>query len=265
MVFVYEELQLFLVIPKVLEGIISLITAIIVFRKSKYIVNRAFFLAFLAWSIGAFLDGTMYLIAANSEFDLFVANILRDFAMALSNVTCFALFFAVLVITRGKSEVVSTKMIALIISLFLVIVVVTDIGDYLAVVNTTTGAVIPAVDLPPGSTIAFRVTAPANIISATGFIASLTIFIISVGILGNLLRKIRDPSERRRIGLFLIGLVLLVVGYAWFFIIVTIKFQNLATYWIGYLVWTAAPIFTLKGVSPPETNSEKDEKKSIEE
>jgi len=258
--FVFEELQLFLVIPKVIEGIISLITAITVFRKSKYIVNRAFFLAFLAWSIVAFLDAIMYLIAANSEFDLFLANILRDIALALSNITCFALLFAVIVITKGKSEATSAKLFALIISLFLVIFIITDIGDYLAVVDTATRLEIPPASLPPALGVEFRVTAPTTPISATGFIASLTILIISICILANLLRKIQNPTEKRHIRLFLLGLVLLFAGYLWFFVIVAAKFQTLVTYCVGYVIWTFAPVFTLMGVSPSNGSSERVDK-----
>ncbi len=260
MAFVYEELQLFLVIPKVIEGIISLITAIIMFRKSKYIVNRAFFVAFLAWSLLAFIDCVMYLIAANSEFDLSIANVLRDIGLALSNLTCFSLFFAVLVITRGKEEATSAKMIALLVSLFLVIFIITDIFDYMAVVNTDTGLEIPPATLPPLAGIHFKVTAPTNLGSGAGFLASLTIFIINIAILAKLLRKIQTGAEKRRILLFLVGLVLLFSGYVWFLIIVAGKIQTLANYWIGYIIWIAAPVFTLLGVSTPEGNSDRVEK-----
>ncbi len=252
MAFVYEELQLFLIIPKAIQGTIALITAIIVLRKSKYIVNRAFFLAFLAWSLVAFIDCAMYLIAANSEFDLLTANILRDIALACSNITCFALLVAVLVITKGKAEATSKKMIALIISVYLVIFIFTDIFDSLAVVDTTTGVVIPAAYLPPNPGVIFKVTAQINAFSAVGFIASLTIFIISIGILTQLLRKIKDPAQKRHIRLFLVGLLLIFGGYLWFFIIVAAKFQTLATYWCGYIIWTLAPVFALMGVSTPE-------------
>jgi hypothetical protein len=255
MAFVYEELQLFLVIPKVIQGIISLITAIVVFRKSKYIVNRAFFLAFLMWGIVPFLDATMYLIAANSEADLFIANILRDVALALANFTCFTLLFAVLVINRGTAEATSKKMIALIVSLFLVIFIFTDIFDRLAVF-TLDNVEIPAASLPlaPGT---FRVTAPSSVYTAIGYIASLTIFIINIAILVKLLRKIKNPVEKRHIRLFLAGLILLVGGYMWFFLIVAAKFQTLASYWFGYIIWTLAPVFSLMGVYTPEGNSEK--------
>ncbi len=252
MAFVYEELQLILIIPKAIQGTIALITAIIVLRKSKYIVNRAFFLAFLAWGLLAFIDSAMYIIAANSEFDLFIANILRDFALAFSNITCFALLFAVLVIYRGKAEVTTPKMITLIISLFLVIFIFTDYYDSLAVINMETGAVIPAATLPPSPGVVFKVTAQINAFSSIGFIASLSIFIISIGILAQLLRKIKDPAKKRHILLFLVGLVLIFVGYVWFFVIVAAKFQTLATYWIGYIIWTLAPVFALMGVSTPE-------------
>ncbi len=260
MAFVFEELQLFLIIPKAIQGTIALITAIIVLRKSKYLVNRAFFLAFLAWSLVAFIDCAMYLIAANSEFDLFIANILRDIALACSNITCFALLLAVLVITRGKEEATSQKMLALLISLYLVIFIFTDIFDSLAVVNTDGGAVIPAGTLPPSPGIIFKVTAQINASSAIGFIASLTIFIISIGFLAKILRKIKDPAQKRHILLFLVGLVLIFVGYLWFFIIVAAKFQSLATYWIGYIIWTLAPVFALMGVSTPEGSSDQGKK-----
>ncbi len=213
-------------------------------------------MAFLAWSLVAFIDCSMYLIAANSEFDLVIANILRDFALAFSNITCFALLFAVLVIYRGKSEATSKKMIALIISAFLVIFIFTDIFDSLAVVNTYDGTVIPAATLPPAPSVTFKVTAQINAYSAIGFIASLSIFFISIGILAQLLRKIKDPAQRRHIRLFLVGLVLIFVGYLWFFVIVAAKFQILVAYWIGYTIWTLAPVFALLGVTTPEEKSD---------
>ncbi len=257
MAFVYEELQLFLLIPKVIQGIISLITAVIVFRKSNYIVNRLFFVAFLIWGIVPFLDATMYLIAANSEADLFIANILRDIALALANLTCFTLLVAVLVIQRGKAEATSKKMIALLVSVFLVIFIYTDIFDRLAVF-TLDNVEIPATSLPP-TLGTFRVTAPGGL-SAVGFIASLAIFIINIGILTKLLRKIKNPEEKRHIRLFLVGLILLFSGYLWFFLIVAAKFQTLASYWFGYIIWTIAPVFSLLGVYTPEGSSDRVDK-----
>ncbi len=248
MAFIYEELQLFLVVPKLIEAATLLATAVVIRRKSNYVLNKVYFLAFLSWGLAAILDSLMYLIAPNSELFFTIANFGRDLGAVLLNLAWFSFLFAVLIIVRGKQEALKRKTLAIAIVWYIIIVIGTIITDNISIVNRVTGEMILPPDLPPAAGIPFKVTAIVTPISALFISSTLILLGISIFLLPRVFRKIKDPSDRRRIQLFLTGLILLLAGSLYFMIIVGIRLYTFEAYTIGYLIWTFAPIFTLLGV-----------------
>ncbi len=248
MAFIYEELQLFLVVPKLIEAVTLLATAVVIRRKSNYLLNKVYFLAFFSWGLAAILDSIMYVIAPNSELFLFIANFGRDLGAVLLNLAWFSFLFAVLIIVRGKQEIMKRKTLAIAVIWYVIIVIGTIITDNISIVNTGNGEVILPSDLPPAAYISFKVTAIVTPISALFISSTLVLLVISIILLTRVFRSMKAPSERRRIQLFLTGLFLLLGGSLYFFIIVAMRFYTFEAYTIGYLIWTFAPIFTLLGV-----------------
>ncbi len=244
----YEELQLFLVVPKAIEAATLLATAVVIRRKSNYTLNKVYFLAFFSWGLAAIMDAIMYLIAPNSALFLTIANFGRDVGAGLLNLAWFSFLFAVLIIVRGKQEALKRKTLAIAVAWYIIIVIGTIITDNLSIVNTNTGVVISPAELPPATGIPFKVTAIVTPISALFISSTLILLVISIILLTRVFRNMKSPSERRRIQLFLTGLFLLLGGSLYFLIIVGIRLYTFEAYTIGYLIWTFAPIFTLLGV-----------------
>ncbi len=248
MAFVYEELQLYLVVPKLIEAATLLATAIIIRRKSNYVLNKVYFLAFCSWGFAAILDSIMYVVAPNGAFILALVNVGRDIGAVLLNLAWFSFLFAVLIIVRGKQEALKRKNLAIAVAWYIVIVIGTILTDNMSIVNTNTGNIIPPSELPPAAGIPFKVTAIVTPISALFISSTLVLLVISILLLTRVFRNIKNPTERPRIALFLTGLILLLAGSLYFLIIVGFRLYTLEAYSIGYIIWTFAPIFTLLGV-----------------
>jgi hypothetical protein len=248
MAFIYEELQLFLVIPKLIEATTLTATAVVIRRKSQYILNKVYFLAFFLWGIIAYLDSIMYVIAPNGAIFLAVANFGRDLGAALLNGAWFSFLFASLIISRGKQEALKRKNLVIALVWYVIIVIGTIITDNMVILNTDSGEAIPPEQLPPAAGIPFKVTAIVTPASALFISSTLVLLIISIVLMARVLRNIKESAERRRIQLFLTGLALLLAGSLYFLIIVGLKLYTFEAYTIGYLLWTFAPIFTLFGV-----------------
>ncbi len=248
MAFIYEELQLFLVIPKLIQATTLMATAVVIRKKSQYILNKIYFLAFFLWGIIAYLDSIMYVIAPNGAIFLAVANFTRDLGAVMLNVAWFSFLFASLIISRGKQEALKRKNLAIALAWYIIIVIGTIIFDNMSILNMATGEVIDPATLPPAAGISFKVTALVTPYSAMFISSTLILPMISIVIMARVLRNIKDPAERRRIQLFLTGIALLLAGALYFMIIVGLKLYTFEAYTFGYLLWTFAPIFTLFGV-----------------
>ena len=91
---IFDELQLALVVPKLIQCLCWIILGILILRKSNYILNRVFFFAFLGGALFAACDAFIYAVAPNGQDWLTLANIVRDISIIGFMITNFSLYYA---------------------------------------------------------------------------------------------------------------------------------------------------------------------------
>lgn len=241
----FDSLQLALIIPKTLQFICWVILAILILRKSNYILNKVYFAVFMGGALFAICDAIIYVVAPNGDEWLQIANIGRDISIIGFMVMSIGNYFAAIIIKKSNASISKNEKIILII-IFIVLCILTIIFDRIAIFDLNTNEEIQ--NLPPTIT-EFKVTAAITPIVIVLYLTSLSFFFLSILILFQVYRGVTNPLDKKRIRNFILGVVIALFSFLYFLVLTSLKLRILYLYWIGYIVAMFSPILILIGLT----------------
>lgn len=280
----YELLQLYLIIPKGLEAILYFLILIYMIRRAnntKHIqkhpsqLNILFLAGIAGWFIYIFLDVIIYVIAPLSitesysnqvysgyQLDipsLFIANILRDFALLGALIMAWSYLIASFNIRYGQkktSSIFFQKWYVLLIMVLLSIVAI--IGDGIQV-NKTAYEV--------------HVNAIWTQFASLGLYLTILLFTLATIVLVSSFRYAIRENESlilvKKIRFLSWGIIVFTIGNYYWFITGYLEevFQQyiretvlrVILHYFGHLIWTISPILILIGFRLSESTDSKED------
>ncbi|MHA1521126.1 MAG: hypothetical protein ACTSRK_13160 [Promethearchaeota archaeon] len=244
----FDSLQLALVFPKMLQFLVWVTLAILIIRKSKYILNKIFFAVFMGGALFALCDAVIYVVAPNSNEWLYWANIGRDISIIGFIVMSVGFYFAALLIKKSYKTITKTYMTIL--GLFSIILcILLMIFDRIAIFDLISNEEI--VNLPP--TISeFKVTAALTPTVIILYVIALSFLILSLIILFQVYRGFKHSLERKRIRFFIMGVFIDFFSFLYFLALTSLKLRLLYLYWFGYILAICSPVLILIGLNLKE-------------
>ncbi|MCF2141571.1 MAG: hypothetical protein K9W44_16070 [Candidatus Lokiarchaeota archaeon] len=276
----YEEMQLYLIIPKIFESILYFIIFLKILKKLKKLRDQdgriphltlLFLIGIGGWLLYITLDCIIYLIApfslssdmANKIYkgypltipSLYIANILRDIAM--TGAILMAWVYLILSFYLKYGEHRTNRMFfqnRLMNFTILFITVLAVIGDRIQIRKIDNKVLV---------------NAEWTGLASLGLYLIIFLFTLATVVLGavliSIIRDIERKSLRRKIWYIFLGVALFTFGdYYWFFTgILSEIFHPYLTetsirmilYTIGHLIWMLSPIFiylSLRNTSEPK-------------
>ncbi|MHA1680842.1 MAG: hypothetical protein ACTSUE_07530 [Promethearchaeota archaeon] len=258
---------------KLTNCFLSITLSVKIKKKSKYILNYLFFLAFLGWGIFIGTDGVLFVIAPINEALYIIANLLRDLGIVLLGLTPISLIIGAYVIKEGEEIAIRRKMKRLIGSfvLNLTIIIGIIITDTIYIFDGTFSIISPD-SLPPlgGFSVNFDMRWMLIGINSTNFLGFISnmfyltyIIWYGYGALQMLfIARISSGNKKKRARLFMVGIILIPIGIAYFaFIPLLLFWAGLSSItWIfmifGQIIWGLSPVIVFSGftVKEDETN-----------
>lgn len=233
-----------LMIPfKVIEIIVYLVCALMIYRKDKkYILNKTYFVSLLGWVVYILFDAILFPVGhyettyigttAEAYIPLF-ANIFRDIAVAGGGVLAFGFLYASIIIRYGEATAKQRKTFLLVFGGYFLFAIPTIIFD----------RIIKEMKDP------VKVHTEFGIASIITILAQIVIYLIAIIQLITIYRRINEPQEKRRVLFFILGCLFIAIGVI-FFVIVGAVASGYAfiTGPMGHIIWILAPIFILFGI-----------------
>lgn len=244
MVILLPAVEYWIMVPKILDFLLSFIIAIKVLRlRPDYILNRIYCVALLAWSGYMLGDVVIWVSAPYSEFLYDLGNLLRDLQMICVISMGFLIYNSQKIINQGASTIINLRFFLEAI-LFLTVMVWLVIIDGVDVLDAS-GNVVPKDQLPlnePGFHAAPRITAMTAILS----IFPIAFYVYALLSQSWIIRtKIKEPELKRRMIRLTLGLACIPVGIIYFIVQTIFGWYNFAVIFFGYVPWTLAPFLIL--------------------
>ena len=240
--------DLYMIPFKLVEGMVYLIISVIILKRNKKdLLNQAFFLSILSWGIYILLDMILYPLAhfetqnfgsvtVNSETYVLpmVANILRDLAIAFAGGLAVGFLYATVILRYGEEFAKQGKIVMSFIIIYLGLVIPTILFDQTLKAND-------------------YVKSSFNLGSVVMMFAQILIFILGLNNLLRLYFQFDNVDIKKRIGFFILGNGVLLMGVIFFVLIGAIGLSEYAfiTGPIGHTIWTLGAIFIYKGITRP--------------
>lgn len=240
--------ELMLNIPKIVQLLVYVVLAIVIYRRSDYILNRILALAFAGWavyicmdaiffSIGAIVNPVGLTTAATGAGPLFVINIMRDVAVVAASCYGFLMLGASLVVRYGEKKLQESKPQILVIVIVAVLFIVPNVALDWIIYNQ---APLVGVNTDIGIGAIFIV---------------LIIIVYLIGLVFFIQTYRESPPERKRKILYLIiGLIMVPLGLIYWVVMSFLPFTTLDPVYLAYqtfghlVLWTPAPIFMYLGI-----------------
>ena len=241
--------ELMLNVPKVIQLMIYIVVAIIIFRRSDYILNRTLTVAFIGWMVyigmdiifftyGALVNPFGLVTAASAPIPLLIINVLRDIAMIGGPIFGFGMLFAALFVRYGEKKVKDSKAQVIIIFIVAVICIILNVVLDSIVYNA---APLVGVNTDIG-------------VGAIVIVLMIIIYLIGLGYFISTYFE-SSPEGKRKILFFIVGL-LIIPAVMIFWVVMSfvpdVLIQMDAFYLtyqsIGHLLWATAPIFIYLGI-----------------
>ena len=241
--------ELMLNVPKVIQLVTYIVIAIIIFRRSDYILNRTLTVAFLGWivyigmditffTIGALVNPVGLVTAAMAPIPLLIINLLRDIAMIGGPIFGFGMLFAALFVRYGEKKVKDSKSIVIAIFVIAVVFIILNVALDSIVYNP---APLVGVNTDIG-------------IGAIVIILMILIYLVGLGFFISTYFE-SSPEGKRKILYFIIGLLIVPAIMIYWVVMSFVPdtlIQNDVFYLtyqtVGHLLWTTAPIFIYLGI-----------------
>lgn len=271
-----SSLELFLIIPKLIETALFVINIVLINNKYKGIAwkdrpqfHRSFLMGMIAWTIYIFLDIFIYTCAGLSmdentpfgtyqgyDFDfpsLFGVNILRDIAFGASSIMSWNYIIAAFALRYDEEKVkaVFTNNIVVLFLMCVITMIITG-GDIVQVSVSEAGISVSGIfNGFAGFSIAF------NII----------IYVIStLMLLFTLSELIRDdPSKnfKKKIRFFIWGIIFMGIGHIYWLILglftifspSVLNLPVLFYFFLGHIFWMISPVLIYLGFGKGKKNT----------
>ncbi|MHA1395421.1 MAG: hypothetical protein ACTSRZ_18100 [Promethearchaeota archaeon] len=275
----YKEIPAILMIPRSFELVVFIVCANLMYKKVKkssqdapgYILKKTFLNVFYCWSVLLVIDILTNLIAPLSFLEnpepglywgytieypsLLIANIIRDFYAIFATFTNYFTFRSVKIIQYGDVLGLEKSKNKLIIAFYLsMIVIYTPLDVFTCEISADLDILVdPRWDL---------IFMPMMPIVVFLYLFTFLYSFIRVLIIYLKERNVVDEQSRKKLKIFLLGYLFLIMGLFYFgirpFSKAIQKIPLLYFQIVGQTIWSIAPILFYNAVKVPP--SEKDEK-----
>jgi uncharacterized membrane protein YidH (DUF202 family) len=236
------KIDMIMSIPRVVELVVYLTCAIIIYRKRNYYLNKVYAFSLIGWSLYVVCDILIfpighfepYIIIASSEPGItypLIANILRDLQVLGGLLTAFGYIYASIVIRYGVLKAKEKKTIG-------ILVIGAVIFSLIGMLND--GIIKDVNEMPQVIQTDYK---PLGILI---FFVEIILFFIAVYEHIRAYREIdRGKPEKRGILFFIYGSILIAAGVIYFIIIGQIipgRTYQIITGPIGHAIWILSPV-----------------------
>ena len=240
---IYNQLELYTLIPRLIEIFFFIIVGLKILRQKKYILNRVYFIAFMCWAGYITIDIFVWTLAVQNIESYQIANSIRDIQLTLALSFSYLIYLATNIIKRGSKVLTSffKKRITIeLIALFFIMYFANKWEDLIVI--DSTNIFIEPFNLPP--TGEFNVIISQN---PGAIFGSFGIFTLIFASIINIIFIIKNGEleEQYKIKMYYLafGITLVPIGMIYFVIINIYVAINIFTCIIGHLIWTLAPLF----------------------
>ncbi|HME55011.1 MAG TPA: hypothetical protein VKM55_22590 [Candidatus Lokiarchaeia archaeon] len=242
-----------IILAKICDCCISIILAISIKRKSKYVLNSLFSMSLLGWATYIGTDAILYQIAPISLFFFKLASVLRDVGMIGISLVPLGYILAAFLLKDGEEITFQRKkkrvILAFIVDFIIILGVI--LNDSIVVYIQGTKTPIDPTTLPPMVPYSVNfdsVTIKGQI--AYIFYMSYCIWYFAAVYLMFSIQKGESGRERRRARYIMFGMLMIPVGILYYVLIgpnVPTAIYPIIDF-LGHLIWTSSPILIFLGV-----------------
>jgi len=251
---------LIIMLAKIADCCISTILAIIIKKKSKYILNTLFFISLLGWATYIGTDAILYQIAPISLVFYNIANLLRDIGMVGISLVPLGYILAAFLIKDGEEITFQQKkkriLLAFIVDFAIIIGVI--VNDSVLVYVKGTKITIDPRTLPP--TVPYSVNFDSVTLNgqiAFIFYLSYVAWYLAAIYLIFSVQKGKSGPEKRRASFIMAGMLMIPAGILYYVIfgpripLVIYTIFDL----LGHVIWILSPVLIFLGleIQPAKT------------
>lgn len=233
----YLPLEYWILIPKGIVIVLSLVLAVKIYRLQNYLLNKIYAAAFVLWAGYITTISIIFWTAAESEIAFIVGNILHVVGLICSLYFIYALWMASLIIRKSTQELHRWPLIGFVITTVLAIVVA--ITQRIQVLDASSGASLEIVAEWEAASAVLVVT-PVTFTGALLVVFPSVVALYAIISLTMLVRgKITDAALKQRMYLHITGFSLILVGWLFFVVIQALEVITIATGTIGHAIWAS--------------------------
>jgi hypothetical protein len=255
--------RLIVVLAKIGDCTLSALIAIIIKRRSKYILNTLFSFALIGWAIYIGTDTILYQIAPISLLFFNIANMLRDIGMIGISIVPLCYIFAAFLIRDGEEITFHQKRKRLVLAFVVNFAIIMGVimNDSIMVYQKNadgTKTLIDPATLPP--TVPYSVNFDS--VSLWGRIAfifylSYVAWYVAAIYLMFIVQKRESGVEKQRAIYIMIGILMIPSGIVYYVLLGTFKVPP-DIYAIldilGHIIWMLSPIMIYLSLRLQQSN-----------